>query len=131
MLARPFLAFVALVVFMGSVCTAVEVKQGAGQTIPSPKPPPPSTRTVPQNDTSKTTPNIKPPPLGTGTGSQNVDTNNKPKTGKKLPSCETVISDCVDKCPDLPRDPQTNVRRISPGCLAACRASASKGRNCT
>ena len=59
-----------------------------------------------------------------------ADTSSKPKKDPKLPDCETIISDCVDKCPNVQTDSKSTVKQITPKCLADCRAGAHKGQNC-
>ena len=58
-----------------------------------------------------------------------VDDKDKPKT-TKLPSCDDIVSDCVDRCPQQSGDAKITVKRISPSCLNACRAKPRKGTNC-
>jgi hypothetical protein len=99
-----------LVAFMTSAAWAIDLRQG---------------------DNGHSSPEIKPPPRGSHTGPQKADTSGKTTKTPKLPSCDTIVSDCVDKCPQQSADPGIKVRRISPDCLKSCRGSAKKGSNCT
>ena len=106
MLARKVLASAMLIAFMSSAAWALDPRQGG----------------------SHSSPEIKPP---TRTGPQKEDTSGKTTKTPKLPSCDTIVSNCVDKCPQQSGDPGIKVRRVSPDCLASCRGSAKKGSNCT